>query len=736
MLRPLAVACWAALVLPAPLGGPWPFAPIAHAQPAEIPQAALDRSRALLAQGDAIAAVTALEDGLASADAATRPALIEALRTAYEQAARQAEAVGKTREAEQYRENLAILARKPRPASTPAMAPAPKPAAPAPAPVPPAPRTAPVEPQTVTPAPATAPAAEPVRPRSASPDPGPPAEPPAPLPLPPSDDAVQRASTEPEPRAEPQAPRPKAAANAPAAPDETPLFDALPGAEAIEPKPLRNAPAPATRPEPRTGSAAPAPVPAAEEAAPEPLGPGSSPPAAPAARQPAASPEPDRSTPGMPADAPAPATSSTQGELTQADAAFRQRNYAGAGRLYSKLAEADELPENRKGVWAYCRRFQVVQRINAHPTTADEWQAIATEIEQIRQIAGKHWYDEYLMSLVKERSKGASTRPRQAPAAEPQAKAGPRATSDPALSKVAVRGQSPAAPPSASTRLAAAGPRDRTLPAEANPAGAPLASPTLNRWQVLDTANFRIFHTDPALARQVGEVAEATRSAQLRRWSGSESNTRWVPVCEVFLYPNAAIFSQQTGQPPDSPGFSTSGLMAGRVTARRVNLRTDHPKLVAAILPHEVTHIVLAELFPEQQIPRWADEGMAVLAEPSDEQQHRAADLHAPLRGGKIFSVDQLMVMDYPEGQHWPLYYAQSISLTKYLVELDSPVRFVEFVRDAQKHGFEPALQRHYQISSYRDLQERWLVYAQQSSEPAAEKAPALAADTGTALQQ
>ena len=52
-----------------------------------------------------------------------------------------------------------------------------------------------------------------------------------------------------------------------------------------------------------------------------------------------------------------------------------------------------------------------------------------------------------------------------------------------------------------------------------------------------------------------------------------------------------------TGQPEDSPGFSTMGLNAGKVVARRVNLRADHPNLVPAIVPHEVTHVVLADLW-------------------------------------------------------------------------------------------------------------------------------------------
>ena len=76
-----------------------------------------------------------------------------------------------------------------------------------------------------------------------------------------------------------------------------------------------------------------------------------------------------------------------------------------------------------------------------------------------------------------------------------------------------------------------------------------------------------------------------------------------------------------TGQPEDSPGFSTMGMQAGRIVARRVNLRADHPNLLQAILPHEITHAILADHF-RGPIPRWADEGAALQAE-DQEEQHR-----------------------------------------------------------------------------------------------------------------
>ena len=122
--------------------------------------------------------------------------------------------------------------------------------------------------------------------------------------------------------------------------------------------------------------------------------------------------------------------------------------------------------------------------------------------------------------------------------------------------------------------------------------------------------------------------------------------------------------------------------------------------------------MVLADLFTSQQIPRWADEGMAVLSEPSSEQILRAKDLHLPLKSGRLFKMADLMVMDYPDGEHWGLYYAQSVSLTKFLVERGTPQQFVQFLSTSQRNGLEVELQRSYGFKNYQDLQDQWLTQA------------------------
>ena len=397
-------------------------------------------------------------------------------------------------------------------------------------------------------------------------------------------------------------------------------------------------------------------------------------------------------------EAPPPKAPSIVDLIAAADRDFRAGHYDEAGKGYAAAARMAPLPAARRDHWAYCRMVEVVRRINAPPATPAEWALLHAEIERIRALSPKNWFGEYLRNLVAQR-------------AGPGRQASPGAT--------VLRGAAPdepAAPapdlrrPAPSVKLASTSAPAVEVAPPAVPA--PATGPDEGDWQVRQTPNFRIFHVDPALAERVARVAEATRDQQGRRWVGTGPRPAWSPRCDIYLYPTAAVFAQKTGQPEESPGFSTMGQNSGRIVSRRVNLRADHPNVATAILPHEVTHVVLADLFPLKPIPRWADEGLAVLAEPAAEQRNRARDLADPLKAGRIFRIEHLVSLDCPDGPYWGLYYAQSVSLTRYLVSQGTPAQFVRFLQTAEREGFEAELRRVYQIDGYADLQRRWLAYA------------------------
>src|SRR5262249_11374377 len=103
-----------------------------------------------------------------------------------------------------------------------------------------------------------------------------------------------------------------------------------------------------------------------------------------------------------------------------------------------------------------------------------------------------------------------------------------------------------------------------------------------------------------------------------------------------------------------------------------------------------------------------------VRSEPRAEQNLRAADLHDSFKAGQVFELRQLMSIDTPQAKDWSLYYAQSVSLARFLVEQGTPEQLIKFVRESGRKGIEPALREIYHIGGYSELEERWQAFARQ----------------------
>jgi hypothetical protein len=434
--------------------------------------------------------------------------------------------------------------------------------------------------------------------------------------------------------------------------------------------------------------------------------------------KPEAKPIEPESKPEIPVVEPPEAPKMGAEDLRRADGFWKSKDYVAAGKIYASLAKDNKLPALRNDHWAYCRLVTVLEKINANPKTPADWAEVHAEIDHIRVLAPKNWYGEYLRNVVVERSGGVRPAKKDAVVVRGAAPDEAPVQTLPSRTKSQVKTapkelpREPESDPEIKPALA-----PRNLPDPEQTIGRP--GPAQGNWQTFMTANFRIFHNDEALARKAAVKAETARRSATKLWSGVEPASPWTPKCDLYLYPTAEVFAAQTQQPRESPGFSTAGLEGGRVTARVVKLRADYAKMLDAVLPHEVTHIVLADLFPTQQIPRWADEGMAVLSEPASEQMLRARDLATPIRDDILFRLEVLMTAEYPGGNHWALYYAQSVSLTRYLVGLGTPRQFVEFVRASQTRGIEVALREIYSIEGIAQLETRWKNHTRSALNPA-----------------
>jgi hypothetical protein len=345
--------------------------------------------------------------------------------------------------------------------------------------------------------------------------------------------------------------------------------------------------------------------------------------------------------------------------VSRAEREFGDRHYREAEHLFEQAHEADrDSTEASHERWAYCKLHGVVEQLNQPAAGDPAWSALEQEVRRALELAPRLDYGKQLLTEIDKRRRGEADTNRAA---------------------VTVRH------------------------GERNAEG----------WCVAETSSFRIYHRQSReLAEQVAQVAERTRTEMHRKWFGGAAED-WNPKCDLYLHATAQEYSQQTGVPADSPGHSTFRSEGGRVVGRRIDLHVDNRNMLSYVLPHETTHVVLSGQFGSQPVPRWADEGMAVLAEPRDKIDAHLRNLARCRQDRQLFLVRDLMRMnDYPDRQLISAFYAESVSLVEFLSNRRGPQVFAQFLRDGLRDGYETALQRHYGYRDFDDLQQRWDRYA------------------------
>jgi tetratricopeptide (TPR) repeat protein len=229
-------------------------------------------------------------------------------------------------------------------------------------------------------------------------------------------------------------------------------------------------------------------------------------------------------------------------------------------------------------------------------------------------------------------------------------------------------------------------------------------------WQVAESVNFRIFHLQNSeFAEQVAQVAERARLEQQRKWFGGDG-VAWTPKCELILHPTGVSYTEMTKIPASSPGHSRieSDTTGKQIIGRRMDLRLDNANVIDAVLPHETTHVVLAGQFGHLEVPRWADEGIAVLAEPRDQIELHRRNLLKAREEGTLFPLRDLMQLkNYPAPRLISVFYAQSVSLVDFLARQKGPAAFTAFLRDGMAQDYDSALQRHFGMT-FPQLEQAW----------------------------
>ena len=245
-------------------------------------------------------------------------------------------------------------------------------------------------------------------------------------------------------------------------------------------------------------------------------------------------------------------------------------------------------------------------------------------------------------------------------------------------------------------------------------------------WQAYETENFRcLWRGKRDDIQEIGRQCETLRESLHANWFGAKPTERWTPKCDVVLHADDAGYLRQVG----AAGRNTvaSALVSDRsqkTKVRRVDVRRTNQHWHKGPFAHELTHVVLADRLDLARLPRWADEGMATLADSTAKQQRHQHDLAQAFQRGTAFRLGQLLsASDYPAQDQWGTFYGQSVSLVKFLVERDSPTRFVEFLETAHTQGYASALQSVYQIADVATLERQWRLTATQNNSTAVAKA-------------
>jgi hypothetical protein len=216
------------------------------------------------------------------------------------------------------------------------------------------------------------------------------------------------------------------------------------------------------------------------------------------------------------------------------------------------------------------------------------------------------------------------------------------------------------------------------------------------------TPNFLVEAPTAQIAQQVGDYAETYRKQKAQDWLGRVM-PNWPEPCPIHVTVNMG----------GAGGATSFAFDRGRVLGQNMNIEGSLDRLLASVLPHEVTHTVFAYYY-RTPVPRWADEGGAVLSEDEVERNRHDMLCRQILNAGHQIPLRRLFALrEYP-GDVMALY-AEGFSVVNYLVGISNRPTFLAFVAHGMNYGWDSAVQSYYRYQSVEELEQAWLAYLRQT---------------------
>jgi hypothetical protein len=210
------------------------------------------------------------------------------------------------------------------------------------------------------------------------------------------------------------------------------------------------------------------------------------------------------------------------------------------------------------------------------------------------------------------------------------------------------------------------------------------------------TQNFLVQAPTPELAKAFGDWGEYYRKQKALQWLGQE-----MPAWPRPIPLNVTVSMRGSG------GATTFAFDQGRILDQQMQIEGSVDRMIASVLPHEITHTVFAHYF-RHPVPRWADEGGSVLSEDEQERNRHDRLVRGILNSGRAIPLERLFTLtDYPRDVM--SLYAEGYSVTNFLVAKNSRSVFLAFLAHGMRGDWNGAVRTHYGYRDVRELEQAWI---------------------------
>lgn len=214
-------------------------------------------------------------------------------------------------------------------------------------------------------------------------------------------------------------------------------------------------------------------------------------------------------------------------------------------------------------------------------------------------------------------------------------------------------------------------------------------------WSVIDGPRFRIRHRSPAAAQRVGEALDFHFDRVCRYLGRTLQSLPWEQRCDVTLHANLDALRREAGLGDMVRAISAIRTADGRLVAHSIQVAQDDPLLLAATLPHELAHLVLAAVVSYRPTSAVLSEGLALHCEP----RCRAIQFQRVLgESGGLRPTVELFAQTQVHPGSDRRFYGEAFGLTEFALARIAPAELVGVAADnapadalADKLGFAKA---------------------------------------------